>query len=301
MTAPRPVVLRAVRTSGAPGPVDVRVAGGLVRAVVPAGDPDLARPGDDELHVPGAHLLPGMVDGHVHWTQWAQARRRVDVAAAAGQEEAAALLAAARRTGSTGDGLLVGQGFRAALWATAPHKAVLERALPGVPVLVVSDDLHAAWLSPAALASLGREHPTGLLREAEALAVVAELADGADRDVVDGWAREAAAEVAARGVTGILDFEYADTVAVWARRGAGGGFPLRVRAAVWEPWLDRAVAQRLRTGTVVAGTGGTVVTGPFKIMADGSLNSRTAACHHAYPDPADGHGALSAPPRSCTG
>ena len=67
------VVLRGVRL-GSGGPVrDVRLDDGLVVAI----DEDVAdRTGDEVWHQPGAVLLPGFVDGHVHATQWALRRAR---------------------------------------------------------------------------------------------------------------------------------------------------------------------------------------------------------------------------------
>jgi len=150
------VVLRGVRAPGSE----------LVDAVADAGaDRDLLRRGDEEVAATGAVVLPGLVDAHVHWSQWAEARRRVDVGAAHSAEEAATIVAAAA-PGATG--FVVGHGFRAALWDRPPHQDVRERAGPGVPIALVSDDLHAVWLSPAALARLGRTHPTGPPREQEA-------------------------------------------------------------------------------------------------------------------------------------
>jgi len=289
-----PVVLRGVHAPGDDRALDVRLAGGVVAAVAEAGtDRDLVRAGDDVVPATGATVLPGLVDAHVHWSQWAEARRRVDVGAARSPEEAATIMAAAAPAAT---GLVVGHGFRAALWSRPPHRDLLERAAPGVPIALVSDDLHAVWLSPAALARLGRTHPTGLLREQEAMALQAALSGAPDPAELDRWVADASAAAAARGLTGVVDFEYADTVAAWARRAAAGPLTLRVRTAVWEPWLDATAARGQRGGDVVDGTEGLVRVGPFKILADGSLNTRTAACHHPYPDPADGHGALNLEP-----
>jgi predicted amidohydrolase YtcJ len=291
---PRPVVLRAVRLAGADRPLDVRLAGGRVAAVAEAsaGGRELARPGDEVVHHPGAHLLPGFVDGHVHWTQWAQQRRRVDVGPARSATEAVGLIAASGVRGA----LVHARGYRSALWAEQPHKDLLERALPGVAVAVVSMDLHAVWLSPAALARLGVDHPTGVLREQAGFDAQRALSALEPADVVDRWVAEASAAAAARGITEVVDFEFADTAADWTRRAAAGALPLRVRAAVWAPWLDAAVDAGRRTGDPLPGTRGLVRTGPLKIIADGSLNTRTAYCSHPYPDPADGHGQLLVEP-----
>ena len=45
---------------------------------------------------------------------------------------------------------------------------------------------------------------------------------------------------------------------------------------------------RVRTGAPVEGTGGLLTAGPFKVISDGSLNTRTAPCRRPYPD--GGHG-----------
>ncbi|MEJ2861501.1 amidohydrolase [Actinomycetospora flava] len=283
-----PVLLHGARTPGSPRAVDVRLAHGVVTEVAPAGELE-ARPGDEVVDARGATVMPGLVDAHVHWSQWAQVRRRVDVGHARSPEEVATIMAAAA---PGAPGLVVGHGFRAALWSRPPHKDVLERAAPGVPIALVSDDLHAVWLSPAGLAHLGRDHPTGLLREQEAFAVMGELSALPDPGELDRWVDAASAEAAARGLTGIRDFEYDDTPSTWVRR-AEHGLSLRVEAAVWGPWLDATLDRHHQTGDVI---GHLVRLGPFKILADGSLNTRTAACHHAYPDPDDGHGALNIDP-----
>ncbi|MEJ2890250.1 amidohydrolase [Actinomycetospora aeridis] len=283
------LLLRGARSPGSAREIDVRLADGHVASVTPVGEAEV-RHGDEVVDARGTTVLPGLVDAHVHWTQWAQVRRRVDVGAARDPEEVATTMAGAA-TG--GPGMVVGHGFRAALWSRPPHKEMLERAAPGVPIALVSDDLHAVWLSPAALVRLGREHPTGLLREHEAFAVMPALSAGPDVAELDRWVAAASAEAAARGLTAVRDFEYDDTVAAWSRRAADGGLALRVDAAVWEPWLAATLDRGHRTGDAVADL---VRVGPFKILADGSLNTRTAACHHAYPDPGDGYGALNIDP-----
>ncbi len=286
------VVLRGVRL-GSGGPVrDVRLQDGVVVEIDESVD---HRTGDEVWHHQGAVLLPGFVDGHVHATQWALQRARIDVQSARSPQQVADLLLAGVRDRDVPprrDEVLVGHGYRDALWAQPPHQDVLENALPGQPVAVVSQDMHAVWLSPAALALLGRDHPTGVLREQDALDVVQALDTGRTAEQVDGWVAEATAAAAARGLTEVIDFEFADNRRHWTRRtDRDGDLAVRVRSAVWLPWLDEAVERGLRTGEPLPGARGPVEVGPFKLIADGSLNTRTAYCHAAYPDsPADGDG-----------
>lgn len=264
--------------------VDVHVARGRVRAITPGGSE--AAGGGARVDAAGTILLPGLWDAHVHMVQWATARRRVDLSSARSATHAADLLATALlERPAVGDGeVVVGYGYRDALWPDVPHAGLLERAAPGVAVALQSADLHTAWLSPPALRALGRPgHPSGVLYEQECFEAVAVLA-GADAEVVDGWVLDAARAAAARGVTGILDFEYADTVADWGRRAGHRDLPLDVTCAISRDRLGPALDLGLRTGERV----GAVEVGPVKLFADGSLNTRTALCDHPYPG--GGHG-----------
>ena len=273
---------------GLGGPVtDVLVRDGRVAAV---GGPG-AGTGVEVVNGAGGTLLPGLRDRHVHIEQWAIGLQRVDLAGATSAAMAAELAA----TGSaalagTGD-LLWGRNFRDGLWPDAPHRDLLDRVLPGRAVALVSNDLHSIWLSTAALELIGVRHPTGLLREQGAFDALRRLPQPAAA-TVDGWVLEAAQRAASRGVTAIQDFEFTDTAAAWTRRAAAGPLPLRVTAAIHRPLLGAALAAGRREGDIVAGTDGLVTVGPCKVLIDGSLNTRTAYCHHAYPG-SDSRGLLT--------
>ncbi len=299
------VLLRRVRVHGAPGGErDVLLAAGRVRAIADdlrpgaagaAGSPGARVPaGAEVVDCGGAVLLPGLVDAHVHLTQWAAARRRVDVLPARSAREAVDLLA---RHAPPGEDLVLGHGFRDALWPDAPHRDLLDERFGARPVVVVSQDLHAAWVSSAAAARFGVAEPTGVVREAEAMALTAAAGD-VGADALDRWVAEAAAAAAARGVTGVVDLEHAPP-AVWARRAALGEPAVRVSVGVWPQWLDDALARGLRSGAALPGAGARVRVGPVKLVVDGSLGTRTAYCCDAYPPPAPAgpHGVLRLPPR----
>ena len=66
-------------------------------------------------------------------------------------------------------------------------------------------------------------------------------------------------------------------LAVWQRRASQ---TLRVELGVYRQHLDRAIELGLRTGDRV---GELLTFGRFKILIDGSLNTRTAYCWHEYP------------------
>ncbi len=72
-------------------------------------------------------------------------------------------------------------------------------------------------------------------------------------------------------------------IASWRRRFGSGFRGLRVRAGVYPDELDAAAAAGIRSGELVEGTAGLLTGGPFKLFADGSLNTRTAWCYDDYP------------------
>ncbi|MFI6426497.1 amidohydrolase family protein [Promicromonospora sp. NPDC050880] len=288
---------RLVGDGPADGLVDVLVRDGVVAGVAAAG-----RPGDsgvERVDLGGRFVLPGLWDAHVHLTQWALVRRRLDLSGAGSAAEVVALVRdrLAQRPPEPGTAL-VGYGFRDALWPDVPTAALLDEAVGEVPVVLVSGDLHCAWLSTAGLRFVGvGTHPTGVLREAEWLPLAAAV-DRVPDHLADAWVADAAAAAAARGVVGVVDLEITDNLTAWRRRFRAGFDGLRVRAGVWTSWLDDVLAEGLRTGDVLPGTGGLLEQGPYKVVTDGSLNTRTAYCHDPYPGLTgpEAHGILSVPP-----
>jgi predicted amidohydrolase YtcJ len=92
---------------------------------------------------------------------------------------------------------------------------------------------------------------------------------------------------AARGVVGVVDFEFGASWREWVERWDEGCDLLRIRWAAYADTLEEAVRAGLRTGTELA-AGLTV--GPLKIISDGSLGTRTAWCCEPYAD-TGGYGA----------
>ncbi|GAA3438298.1 amidohydrolase [Kutzneria kofuensis] len=271
------LVLRNVHRHGRL--VDVQVSGGVVTAFAEPGTP-----AGEEIDGQGGHLLPGLVDAHVHMQQWAATRRRIPLGQANSAAEAVELV----RTGA--DDWVFGANFVDGLWPDAPHKDLLEAAMPGRKVAMFSSDLHTLWLSPAALKELALDHPTGVLVEAECMAVTARLPAGD----TDAWVLEAADAAAARGVTKIVDYELTDTIADWKRRLAIRPPSVRVAGVIAKHLLELTIERGYRTGSVVPGSDGLLTVGPYKLFVDGSLNTRTAYCHEPYDG--HGHGMVVVPP-----
>ncbi|RWZ51471.1 hypothetical protein ELQ90_04965 [Labedella phragmitis] len=285
MTATPSILLRDARLLGVDEPRDVLVVDGRIARI--GARRMLVVPGVPELALDGRTLAPGLWDGHVHFTQWVVKRERVDLAPADSAAAAVAIMRAAL-PGSDAR-ILVGYGFRDALWPDAPTLAALDEIAPDRPLMLISGDLHCGWLNSAAGRLYGLTLPEdGVLRETEWIGALGVH----DRGAQPGLAsyRAAAADAASRGVVGIVEFENQDNATIWPDRVAAGVDSLRVEGSVWPERLEEAIERGLRTGDPLDDAG-LVSFGRLKIVVDGSLNTRTAFCWAPYPglDPADPH------------
>jgi predicted amidohydrolase YtcJ len=270
--------------------VDLRIRDGVIAGLGVTGtsvtDTIESNSTDEVFDLEGRWLTPGLWDQHVHFGQWAQQSQRLDVSSAASAAETARLVARAFSEAPAHDGSsphqsaapFVAVGFRDGLWPDAPNLPDLDAAADGA-VVVVSGDLHSVWLNSAALRRYGvTGSETGLLREGNAFRVL-DLVNTVDTAVVDGWASAAARAAAAKGIVGIVDYEMAWNLEAWSRRQAAGADSLRVEIGVYTEHLDRAIGEGLRTGDRL---GELLTMGNFKILIDGSLNTRTAYCWDEY-------------------
>lgn len=280
------ILLRNARLIGTQTLSDLLIDRGRISALTPAGFAPKATAKAIDLE--GRVVMPGLWDEHVHFTQWVTMRARFDIA---GAGSAAEVLVRVREevAANRGDGQLTGYGFRDATWPDAPSLAGLDAVTGERPVVVISGDLHCAWVNSAA-ARLMRVSvdATGLLREGDWFNIPAELRDGGTPPPASfAAAAEAAAQ---RGVVGIVDFENTDNLAEWPERVAAGVDRLRVEASVWPDRLEGAIQAGLRTGDPLESRG-LVTMGHLKVVVDGSLNTRTAWCWDPYPglDPHHAH------------
>ncbi|MET0590271.1 MAG: amidohydrolase family protein [Naasia sp.] len=280
------LLLRSVRLLGEREPSDVLISGGAIARIAPGLEPGRA----EVLDLEGRTLIRGLRDEHVHFTQWTLATRRLDLGTASSAAEVAELVAA---VDITGDDVIVGVGFRDGLWPDAPTSRALDLAGRGHPVVLISGDLHCVWLSSSAGRLLGADlDESGLLREDDAFRVQGAV-DSLPGAAVDLWAAAAGRRAASRGVVGIIDFEMTWNLDDWTRRVQSGFDAVHVDFAVYPDDLQRAAAMGLHTGrTIAPGLG----VGPLKVLIDGSLNTRTAYCDHAYPDGDEDYGILTVSP-----
>jgi predicted amidohydrolase YtcJ len=235
---------------------------------------DIELPGEGDHDLEGRWVIPGLWDHHVHFGQWAMAARRLDLSPATSAAHAASLVRDALADSPLEPGVVfLASGFRDGLWPDTPVPELLE--FGDIPVALLSGDVHTLWTNRAALRMLGHPDEDWWLREQPAFDLTRRISE-VPPDVLERPALDAARAAAARGVTGIVDFEMEDGPGSWARRFAGGFTGLRVRAAVYPhtPELPDMASPLYEVG-------------PYKLFTDGSLNTRTAWCFDEYPGTGD--------------
>ena len=274
------------------GPVDVFLADGRIADIAPVG---AVRPTGDVLDADGAWLIPGLWDHHVHVLQWALVAQREPLGSAESAAHAARMMGGAE---IQADGRRVGTGFRDALWPDQPTLEMLDAATGGTPTYLINADVHSVWLNTAALRREGHEPDgVGILREAPAFEISRRLND-VDPAVGDALVARMAQDAAGRGVVGLVDLDMAWNESAWARRVNGGFDTLRVEFGIYPEFLPRAIADGLHTGDGARGAASDLArVGALKVITDGSLGTRTAACSHPYPGDPHNHGVLGVGPQ----
>lgn len=264
--------------------VDIDLAGEAIARVSPAGSTPSA---GERIALDGAPVVPGLWDAHTHMAQWALFRARPSVLDAP-TAAAAALVAREAAAAHPGPGPLVLVGMRDGLWPDAPTAALLDAATGDVPTLVVSSDVHSSWPNTAMARLLGREPADALFREEEAFDVLTLVDRMLERAAVDRLVVDALAAAASRGVVGVVDLDFDDAVGAWLR--GTRRTPARVRAGVYPAGLELLAERGLRGGDALAGR---AQVGPFKVITDGSLGTRTAWTAEPYGHDHASHGVVN--------
>ncbi len=244
------------------------------------------------LDLDGRALLRGLWDEHVHVVQAALASVWTPLGGAGSAAEALRRMEPALAAAHPDDAV-VGIGFQDGLWNDGPTLQAIDALAGERTVVLISHDVHAAWLSSAAARRFGvSPAEDGRVREEPAFAV-GRAVNALARAKTEAAVAALLTRSVARGVVGVVDFEMAWSREAWAERMAGEWTGPRIEAAVYPASLDRAEAAGLGTGDVVEGTGGLLAVGPLKTLIDGALNTRTAFCADPYPDGT--HGLLTVP------
>jgi predicted amidohydrolase YtcJ len=284
--------------SATPGADAVLVRDGVIRAVGRASELREAAGRARVLQLPGAALTPGLTDSHIHLSEWALARREVDLSAATSPEAVARMAAehAARRPGDW----VRGRGWNPHRWGGGPPATdALDRLVPDRPAILQSHDMHALWVNRPALRRAGidkdspdpagghivrdREgEPTGVLLENAGQLIAGCLPALTVEDTAEAIL-EAQAELHRLGITAVhtlpaLHIAEPEPTLVLETLRARAELRLRVLQHLPLRQLDEAVRIGLRSGF----GGEWIRTGGVKMFLDGALGSQTAWMFEPY-------------------
>ena len=261
--------------------------------IIALGDDDLkttVSAGGQALDLGGRLVLPGFVDGHVHFVEFALRRQRVDLSGVTSLDAALDRVRAAATATPPGHWIL-GGGWDHNLWMPPvwPDRHALDVVSRQHPIALDSKDVHTLWANSLALARAGVDEATpdppggkivrdpdtgqatGILSEMPAKALVWDVIEPPPLDETCRAIREATGAAWQAGVTGIHDCEDERAFAAFAelrRRGEAG---IRVLMHLSKDNLDAAIQAGVRSGLGDAW----LRVGSVKLFMDGALGSRT--------------------------
>lgn len=298
-----------VRTQepGCPRAEAVAVANGRILSAGSNAEADaLSGPHTQHIDLEGRLVLPGFIDSHFHYHQWALNRVNLDLSDAAGLEEVLQRVGNAAAQKKPGRWIL-GFRFNECDWPEnrIPTGRDLDMAAPDHPVALWRCDLHLATANSAALAAAGIDEttadpdqgvidrdtggrPSGILRELAVNLVKNAIPEPSLEDTVTAM-QTGLAELHGLGITGLHDMrlmggvEGAVALSAWQVLHRDGDLELRCWVSLPGERLDEAVALGLRSGF----GDDRLRIGLVKFFADGGMGARTAWMLDPYLD-ADG-------------
>ncbi len=267
----------------------------------------LAGPDTRVLDLDQKLVLPGFIDTHFHFYEWAVNLSSIDFAQTrdfAGME--AAIREKARLLGP--DQWILGQGFNESDWPEnrMPDRLDLDLAAPDNPVCIWRCDLHLAVANSRALSLAGIDSTTPdppdgvIVRDGTGIptGVLKEMAPNLIRNVIPPLTFEkllenmekAMAKAHALGLTAIHDIrlmggeEGAVALQAWQALHAAGKLALRCHVALPGEMTRQAINLGLCTGF-----GDDLLRiGHLKFFSDGGMGARTAWMTEPYIDAAYG-------------
>ncbi len=267
----------------------------------------LAGPGTRRLDLGKRLVLPGFIDAHFHFFEWALSRRYL---ALAGCKSLGQVLQMVRqRAKETAPGAwILGNGFNETDWPEnrLPICSDLDSVAPDHPVALWRTDLHLAVANTTALAVagidsstpnppegiIGRDvhgRPDGILREL-AVNLIRKQIPQPGQEAIVAALKEAISEAHRMGLTAIHDVRLpggtqgASALTSWQLLHQTGDLSLRCWVTLPGERLEQALALGLRTGF----GDNRLRIGHVKYFADGGMGARTAWMIEPYLDGGSG-------------
>ena len=268
---------------------------------------NLATKDTEKIDLKGRLVIPGFIDTHIHFYEWALKRQGIALDDLTSLQE---LLNRAQQAAQKQppNQWIMGQGWNETDWVEPikPTRKLLDKVAPDHPVLLWRCDLHLAVANSRALKLAGittetpdppdgqieRDHkgrPTGILREL-AINLVREVVPPPSTDQVQKAFENATKALHRRGITGIHDIRLmadkdgAQSFQTFQKLDHDGRLKLRCWVTLPGEELDNIIGLGLRTGF----GNERLCVGHIKFFSDGGMGARTAWMINPYLDA--GHG-----------
>ena len=280
------------------------VKSGRIMAV---GDNDeisaLADSKSERVNLDGRLGIPGMMDSHFHFYDWAIGRQQLDLARVKSLDELLNQVAQAAEK-LPRENWILGQGWNESDWPehTMPRRDDLDAMAPAHPVALWRCDLHLVSVNSRALELAGIDEttpdppdgviekdssgrPTGILREL-APNLVKSVIPAPSADELVAAMRDGIAHLHTLGLTGLHDarlmggLEGAPVLKAWQLLNEKGELDLRCWVSLAGERIEEAIALGLRSGLGDE----RLRIGHLKYFADGGMGARTAWMLEPYLD-----------------
>jgi len=263
----------------------------------------IAESSTDRIDLKGRLVLPGMMDSHFHFYDWAMGRNQLELAHEASLEQLLKKVAGSARELPDGSWIL-GQGWNESDWSehSMPDRSHLDAVAPNHPVALWRCDLHLVAVNSMALnlAGIGKDtenpqdgviekdatgEPTGILREL-APNMIKDVIPEPDSQEILATMQNGISHLHSLGLTSIHDvrlmggLEGATALKAWQVLNERGKLDLRCWVSLPGERLEEAVALGLRTGM----GDDRLRIGHLKYFADGGMGARTAWMLEPYLD-----------------
>jgi len=318
-TAPADLVLRGGRIvtvdDRTPEAQALAASGGTIVAI--GSNADIAKhigPSTQVIELGGQLAIPGLIEGHGHFTGVGENRVNLDLMSTRSWDEIVQLVAQAVEKAKPGQ-WIVGRGWHQDKWLSRPDPNVegfpthesLDKVSPNNPVVLTHASGHASFVNKKAMdvSNVTREttsptggeilkdrngNPTGLMREtAQGLVRRPDLTDEEIRKVLT----LADEEVIAKGITSFQDagssFGTIDLVKKMIDDGK-----MHVRLWMMVRMGNQALQQNVDRYRVIGYGRNQLTVRAIKVTADGALGSRGAWLLEPYSDKPDSVGLVPA-------
>ncbi|MGD8470672.1 MAG: amidohydrolase [Desulfobacterales bacterium] len=282
----------------------IGIRGGQIIAV---GENDaidaLAGQDTERVELNGRLAIPGLMDSHFHFYDWAMGRQQLDLARVNALDELLDQVALTAKQ-LPQEKWILGQGWNESDWPehTMPRRDHLDAVAPAHPVALWRCDLHLVSVNSRALELAGIDEstpdppdgviekdssgrPTGILREL-APNLVKSVIPPPSADELVAAMRDGITHLHTLGLTAVHDarlmggLEGAAALKAWQLLNEKGKLDLRCWVSLAGERLEEAIALGLRTGLGDE----RLRIGHVKYFADGGMGARTAWMLEPYLD-----------------